>query len=723
MILLKSDWAYYPDAIADVNTTNRSFIHVARVYKEMGLENHAFILALTQPELQGVDPFDPTLSTQMRSKIALEARVNPWYYLREIVRIPIKGSAEPSPFIANRANIALMWCFLMHIDIMLIMPRQFGKSVGSDCNTQWVVQIAGTNQSVQLLTKDRELRSKNIERLKAMRSELPWYLNFFDPAIDADNKEEITCMHFKNTLSAAVSQKSPNDAEKVGRGLTSAILLNDEGPYCPNIQHAMPAALASATDARTKAKINGTFYGNIFTTTAGKKDSNEGKYMYDMKNKAMPWNERLLDADSPDHAIKIIRNHVGKNGRIMVDATFSHRQLGRTDAWLKDAIINAGGTKEAMERDFLNVWTSGGISNPLPVEILDIINTSHRDPNYTALSRDSYMFKWYIPRERIEQVMSEGHFVLGLDTSNAVGRDSNGLVLMDLRDMSIVGACEVKEASLHMYGLWLGDFLIQYPNVTLCAENKSSAQGIMDTIAAKLLGAGINPYTRMFNHIVDAKERFRVANEEVMANIRQPTEELYKRYHGRFGFMTTGNSRAMLYDEVLRGAARSTAHMIADSQLSEQLRGLIEKNGRIDHEDGKHDDLVIAWLLGHWFAGFARNKDVYGIPAGYSRSLVMEHGAVASPEDNKKLAEQARVRLVIEELRSQMNETRDEMVRRSIEIRIAREARKLDTEEAAGVVEQLLENARQSSGANRNVRQQIDNMKSNMRSRPMLGMR
>ena len=41
MILYLDDWKNYPHAIVDNKTKNKSFIHLAQVYRAMGVKNHA----------------------------------------------------------------------------------------------------------------------------------------------------------------------------------------------------------------------------------------------------------------------------------------------------------------------------------------------------------------------------------------------------------------------------------------------------------------------------------------------------------------------------------------------------------------------------------------------------------------------------------------------------------------------------------------------------------
>ena len=95
MILFKDDWVKYPGIMVDVQTPNRSWVRMAGVLKAMGVDNHQFILALHDRELQGVDPHDPDISEEQKLRIITEVAINPWYFFRECVRVPAKGSPEP----------------------------------------------------------------------------------------------------------------------------------------------------------------------------------------------------------------------------------------------------------------------------------------------------------------------------------------------------------------------------------------------------------------------------------------------------------------------------------------------------------------------------------------------------------------------------------------------------------------------------------------------------
>jgi hypothetical protein len=620
MIIFLSDWDYFPSAIADFQTTNKSFLHLAQLYESMGIKNNVFHLSLLNPSLQGVDPFSPHLTVAQKIDIGFECSQNPWYFFREVLRVPPQSGPNPVRLRANRGNIGLYWSFFNHIDAALIQPRQTGKSVSTDGLMTNITYMSTDNTTTTMITKDNVLRCKNVERLKRIRDLLPPYLIQLSRD-DADNQVELTYKRRMNSYMTAVAQNSAAGAENVGRGLTAPILHNDEGPFCSFINITLPAALAAGTAARNEARANGRPYGNIFTTTAGKKDTREGRFMYDLIHGGAPWDERMMfdsrdEADLRDRVLKNCAGVEGKKGvkRALVNITLSHKQLGETDEWLMEAIANAGGTPDSIERDFLNRWTSGSLRSPLSTELNERILNSVKRADHLEFSTDNYCLNWYIPENEVAQRMSEGRFVAGLDTSEAVGRDTIALVIIDIENLSVVATGTYNETNLIRFSHYLGSVLIKYTNITLVPERKSTGAMIVDYLILQLIRAGQDPFKRIFNSIVDDAM---VKKEEFQEVMQRPlplrTEHFYDSRKASFGFKTNADSRTLLYTTILQNAAKNGGHVVNSESLSSEIRGLVVKNDRIDHTASGHDDHVIAWLLAHWLLSHGRNLINYGI--------------------------------------------------------------------------------------------------------------
>ena len=652
MILRLSDWYKYNGAIVDTSTSNESFLRLASVYSQMGIKNNAFMLALLQPSLQGIDPHSPNLDIETKAAIALEAKWNPWYAVREIIKFPPQGGVTPIPFKANRGNIALMWSFFNHIDFANIQPRQTGKSASTDSLWVIILTLMGINTHIQLVTKDNDLRKENVIRLKSIRDLLPKYLNSTSN-IDSDNKESVTCLVLGNHYKTAVGRPAREAADNLGRGLTSQILQCDEVPYVPNIHISLPVALSSGTAAKDNAKAAGGFYGNIFTTTAGKRDTKEGKFAYKLVHNGMYWNEALLDEPTHDELIAtVLRNSSSKTPTL--NGTFSHRQLGYTDEWLKEKIDGSHSGEDLANRDYLNVWSTGTETSPLSIRINETIHASEMDPQYSQVSKDKYILRWYIPHDSITQHLRDNWHVISLDSSNAIGVDCNGLVFSDVRDMSVTAVANIAEANLFRFAQWIADMLILYPKTVFVIENKSTAQGIIDVLLTILPKMGMDPFKRIYNRIVDQSERYEKEYEEINRGMSRRSDNIYLKYKGKFGYMTTGNSRSFLYDSVLQQAAKTGAHLVRDRVLSSEIRGLITKNGRVDHPEGGHDDVCFAWLLANYFISFSKNLDFYGLDPAICLSTVSEGDWTDSPEDAKLRLARRTLRIEIDNLKEEL---------------------------------------------------------------------
>ncbi len=660
MILYLNDWANWPTAIIDTQTKNESFIRLVRLYKSMGIKNHAFPLALIDRDLQGIDPHDPDLSTEIKSRIWAECQHNIWYFLREVVRIPPQAGTVPVPYQANRGNIALTWLYLSNIDAALIQPRQTGKSVSTDCLMEWLIDIGARNSRLCLLTKDDGLRKANVGRLKKIRDLLPPWLTIRLPN-DADNQTEITCHTWNNHYTTAVAQNSEISANNLGRGLTSPTFHMDEAPFINFISVALPAALAAGTAAREEAMNAGAPYGNIFTTTAGKKDDRDGRYIYDMIHGGAVWSEMFFDCANKKH----LREMVEKNGsgrKVLVNITMNHRQLGKTDEWLYRAITDANASGEAADRDFMNIWTSGTQSSPLSPQLNDRIRNSQIERQHSEIHRDNYVLRWYLPEEEIAEHMANGHFAIGMDTSEAVGRDAIALVMTDLSDLSTVAVGTFNETNLIKFSYYVADLLIKYPTTTLVIERKSTGQTIIDGIVIRLVAAGIDPFTRIYNKVVDESEENRNAYAEIMRPMQSRHEQFYDERKNRFGFVTTNETRMLLYTTVLQEAAKKAGHVVRDETLISEVTGLVVKNGRIDHKSSGNDDHVIAWLLCHWFATHGRNLQHYGIDSSRILRHVSSLGRALSEEELAEKTRQEETLVRIEELVGELREATNEFV-------------------------------------------------------------
>ena len=117
------------DKFYDFGTMNRSFLQLAQDLKTLGIKNCYFMLEIKDPTLVNINPYavdkdgHTTLTQDEIARVLLECKQNPWYYLREISRIPDQGGTAV-PYRANRGNIAQAWCIWKGYDSWLCLPRR-----------------------------------------------------------------------------------------------------------------------------------------------------------------------------------------------------------------------------------------------------------------------------------------------------------------------------------------------------------------------------------------------------------------------------------------------------------------------------------------------------------------------------------------------------------------------------------------------------------------------
>lgn len=677
-ILFLEDWKKYPNAIIDTQTSNRSFVRLAELYKSMGIKNHAFILQLHNKELQGIDPFDVSnLSREQMLAIAYECKINFWYFIREIAMAPSLGGNDAIRFKANRGNIAAYWLFFNHITFILIQIRQTGKSYSIDTLQAALLNFVTTNVKINLLTKDEDLRAKNLIRLKEIINLLPIYLKALAYG-DIGNTEEIFIKSLNNRYTGHIANKSPKAALNLGRGLSSALIHCDELSFLYNNEITIPAMLAAGGAARDSAKIKNVPYGTIFTTTAGKKNDRDGKYAYSLVNRAAIWNEALFDCVNLEDLEKCILASVpvikGEPKLLLVNCTFSHRQLGYTDDWLKDTITRSLSKGEDADRDYFNRWTSGSISSPLSIELLEKINNSKQEDHYAEIDhRYGYIIRWFINKNDIEYELDNGKFIFSFDTSDASGGDDISMIGINVKSGGVVAAATINETNILTFSEWLCMLIVKYPNITVIIERKSTGSSIIDNLLLMLPLKGIDPFKRLYNRCVqdsdEEKERFK----EINMSMGRRSKEAYIIHKKTFGFATSGfgySSRTMLYSFVLQTMAKLSGDKIKDPKTIEQITSLIKQNDRVDHPPGGHDDHVIALLLAYWLLIKGKNLTHYGIESSDILIDNNKHRENITIENSYEYREQVNIRNEIDSIYKDMLNEKDELIYKKLENRL-----------------------------------------------------
>ena len=638
--------------------------------------------------------------------ILAECKENFWYFLREVMRIPVPGALKPSKFLANRGNIAMLWLYFNHITSITTILRQTGKTTNLSSIVTWLLTVGTTNSLISLLTKNDSLRGETLGKVKSMIEELPEYVNLANMKKDIFNSEEIKIEFNDNRFKASLSSSSPKNAEKVGRGYTSSTILIDEAAFIDNIEIAMGALLMSGNAARTFARQMGKPYGTIIVTTAGNISDRDANYIYTLVQGAAIWRERMMDCEDRTTLEDMVYTNCASGRNTvktpMVNITMSYRQLGYDDDWLRMKLQENASSPENIARDMFNRWEAGASKSPIPKEYLDAIIASEVvDPRIDIVAPYAFILSWFISEEEMHRRSAGGEsFVIGVDTSDAVGRDDISFLIRSVTTGEVVCTGLFNEINLITLADFFVDMLVKYTNTTMIIERKSSAITIIDYMILKLSQHGINPYMRLYNNLVQHADKYSKELNEVM-RCSKSDHTTYTKHKKHIGFNTSGvglTSRSDLYSKTLMNSLKYTSSMCRDTVLIQQLSSITIVNNRVDHANGGHDDMVIAFLLSYFLMTQGVNLSYYGIE---TRSILKHNGTYLN--EKFKVEENGFTQDEIVEMEEEFNSLLDELgretnpiVSKQIELKIKKLASELDVKGSIASVEEMLEDVRRN---------------------------
>jgi hypothetical protein len=527
------------------------------------------------------------------------------------------------------------------------------NTIGAITIESHLIYLAGRNMEIAMITKDSGLLQANVSRLKGIRDELPEWM-IFKQSKDSDNKEGVIYSKLNNIYSTHIGNMSPRAADKVGRGLSVPDIHYDEPPWINNFKVIWDAAKPAMSKAGENARKNGMPSATILTTTASRIDTPEGSFTYELVQGAMPFSEKLYDQENHEQTRSVINNN-SVNG--MVNGTFSYLQLGKTHAWFIQETKNIA-NKSSVDHDYLNMWKTGVHDSALSDRDIKRLKSEEGEPVYVQITPEGLAISWYITEEEVTSTSFKNRKIIwGTDSSQNVGVDFTTFVGVDTKTLKTVGTFRCNTSRILSIAFFIGFFLVNNPGHTWIPEAKSTGSVMIETVCEILKKHGINPFTRIFNYIIQR------SNEETFGKIditdMSHLETSVRKY---MGFMTSGRTRPYLFGKILSQAVRLAAEKVFDRTIVMELSGLSVRNGRIDHDKGSHDDSAVAWLLCFWFIFEGKHLHKYGFKEDdiISLDLIDDEGKSLDPE---YVAHQKSLRSQIHHYEKLISETSSPMIK------------------------------------------------------------
>ena len=562
------------------STSNKTFIDIALYLKDRGIQHYEFMLLLLDPDLAGVDPFDPRLSTVMKTKILREAVYNPWYFLREICRIPQDGKAGGVPFILHRGNLAMIFCLMLNLNTIAIFPRQTGKTQSALAWYMYLFNFGTNNAEISFLNKKFEDSKMNLTRIKAIRDLLPSYLKmdqvFANDGTKLKGRNSVETIQHPingNKIRTVPSARDVTSAASLMRGRTTSIIYIDEYAFIKHNKVIYLNMVPAWNTAAMNARMNHKPYGMLITTTPGMLATDEGKYCHDVIDQATKFSETWYNLSYNE--IMDIMNSNERSTFVYIEYTY--QQLGYSEAWFKELCRSMELNWDEIRREVLLEWSPSVENSPFRKEDLDMIRNLLRAPIGSFMLFNKYTITVY---ER----MDPRHVpIIGCDPAGGYSHDSSALTIIDSWTTKVTAEFNCNWIPTLDFAAVIKELVTKYmPNAVVNIERNG---GYGATIIAALLKSNIK--RNIWFTIKD-----RVIEERVGGS------QMYKRTQKTkvYGSDSTHGEREKLM-EILRNRVDFHKDKIISKTIYDELCGMeVKKNGRIEHSNTTHDDQTFSWL-------------------------------------------------------------------------------------------------------------------------------
>lgn len=599
MTVLADTSKYY----VDVNTSNLSFLNVSRYLKRKGIKNYKFLLKIYDKDLIGVNPHSKKLTKDQKAKILAEIKINPYYYIREVVRISIPGGL--AKFDLHPGNLAITWSIFNSLNFIIMLPRQRYKTVSITAALSWVYFFGTTNTPMLFGNKSTKDAENNLKRFTDIRTNLPDYIfnAVVDPGKDTDNITMKLSSITNNKINIHGQAISPEEADKQGRGMSIPIWWEDEFAFLKHNKIIWNAATPAISKASEIAERDGKPHSKIISTTPSNMDSESGIFCKEVIDTACDFLEEMYDWTR----VEVLKYVTDNSKNDFINIIYTWKQLGFSDEWYQKECRSLMYDWLIINREINLVWTKASDNSVFNEEQLNVINDALKisigkkqldimkyNEDEGCLVKSTFFFNLY------KDLDPEKTYFIGVDVAGGLDRDNSTFVISDPDiDYKPVAVFKNNSINTKYFTLLLQELIKFLPNSILFIENNSYGKAIIDHLV------DIIPNNLYFDYRINDKDK---------TSSKDPSK-ISKTIS--YGINTNTSTRDIMMD-ILKELVIDSPNVISIQELYDDIRGLVyNSKGKIEHERGLHDDCIMAYLVlryaiahGNNIGHFLRNRSI-----------------------------------------------------------------------------------------------------------------
>jgi hypothetical protein len=468
--------------------------------------------------------------------------------------------------------------------IIVTKPRQAGVSTTTAAYIASKIAFGDPKNpwKVLILANKQTLAQEFLQKIRDFLDQVPnwvWGIDDNSTYLSTDSKGHIKIKSTKCEVKALATSK---DAL---RGYTPTFLIMDEAAFIDNGSEVFGAAL---TSLGTGGKISLISTPNgldelYYKTYDGAKTGKNNFKIVEMRwHQDIRYNRNLRWLKGDDDEIKC--ENVGRsklrweyNGIIYEtsETSIENYDVMIKDGWKPSSFwyesmcedMNGDVRQIAQELDVSFVGSGGNVIDEKYIEYHSQNNVI--DPEFTA-ELEKKMWIWKKPEI--------GHkYLMGVDVARGDGKDSSTIVILDFENLEQVAEYQ---------GMIPPDFLAQ---LVFKYGNMYSAYTIIDITG----GMGVSTVVKLqelgYKHLHLDNSKTKILQDK-------RSIDKYVNVENKTPGFNVGSNRLHMITE-LEEHIREGKTIIRSTRLISELKTFVYKNGRPDHMEGYHDDLIMALAM------------------------------------------------------------------------------------------------------------------------------
>ena len=602
----------------DFGTKNESFLLTAQELKTLGIKNWYFMLEVKHPELgvQDINPYDDKISATDIGKVLGECKHNPWYFFREVARIPVRG-AHTVPLYLHRAGCAAIWSFMHSFDFELVQPRQTYKTTVLTSIMSYMFLFEYQNVDIPYIHKTEKRCRDNVGLLRDYITALPKYMNPWANMKHLPGLESLRYEKHHCAITVVSAAKNESAAEDKSRGLSLFAGLFDECEFVPFMKAFIDGANPTIVQARITARNMGIRSCIMYASTPGNLETQDGIDFQKIIDNLPVFDEKLYDkSDEELLRMQLVPTEDEEDqDRVPISMfyiEFNYKQLRKDEAWLKEQYYEAikKGTINEYRRGVLLQRYRGDEGVLFEQADIDYISKHTREPDHTIVIQN--VFRFYVYDHQINNPSLTSPtpyydtripYMIGIDPASGKNGDNTAIIVVHPYTFQVVG--ELVSPLLSPMGLMkvIVELAKLIPSGIFIIETNSLGTAIVDFVQESNL-------EHRFYHDpkLDASKNAITKNETAEMTVLRKSKE-----KGYIGTYLTTQIREKMFT-LLKTHVHDYRTLMTTKYLSFDIMNLVRgKNGKIEAAAGCHDDLVMAYNHVLYIFYFGYKLERFGI--------------------------------------------------------------------------------------------------------------